>query len=402
MSKIDSPGRGIGNIDSKPEPEAPTTDAAGVSRRRFLKAGAMAGGAAILGGTPLASLAAEGSAGKNAADGLAITIAGYPVDHVKALAEGKVQVKGCNVTFQPGKIGDLNTHVFSGPQELEVTEIGLSPFMLAYANEGFRDYSLIPVFPIRLFRHKSVFVHADRGIEHPEDLKGRRVGTPGYSSTSLTWIRGFMQHEYGVKPEDVEWVVSAADSSAKDVGKVSKQESMVPDGVSISVGPEGKDESQLLVDGDVDALFHAAEPQAYAEGHPKIRRLFADSRATERDYFTRTGIFPIMHAVAMRNDVIDAHPWLPEAIFNAYSQAKQKQYAAMREQWIFGTLPWFGQELDETRALMSENFWPYGVDANRKTLDALFQYSYEQGLASKRLRVEDLFHPSSLHFSESS
>ncbi len=374
-----------------------------ITRREFLKSGGLAGGLMVLGGTSPATFASPPPMKREKAAGaLDITIAGYPFDHVQALIDGQVQVKGCNTTFRRGKIGDLNTHVFSGPRELEVTEIGLSPFMLAYANEGFRGYSLIPVFPLRLFRHKSVFVHADRGIERPEDLKGRRVGTPGYSSTSLTWIRGFMQHDYGVQPADIDWVVSAADSSAKDAGTVSKQESMVPEGISISVGPEGKDESDMLIDGDVDALFHAAEPKAFTEGHPKIKRLFADSRATERDYFARTGIFPIMHAVAMRNDVIDAHPWLPEAVFNAYSQAKQKQYAAMREQWIFGTLPWFGQELDETRALMSENFWPYGVDANRKTLDALFQYSYEQGLASKRLSVEDLFHPSSLQLSESS
>jgi 4,5-dihydroxyphthalate decarboxylase len=361
----------------------------------------MAGGATILGSTSLASLATGQSMQSGKASGaLNITIAGYPVDHVRALADGKIQVKGCNATFQPGKIGDLNTHVFSGPQELEVTEIGLAPFMLAYANEGFRDYSLIPVFPIRVFRHKSVFIHADRGIKRPEDLKGRRIGTSGYSTTSLTWIRGFMQHEYGVKPEDVEWVVSAADSSAKDAGKVSKQESALPEGILVSVGPEGKDESDMLVDGDVDALFHAAEPKAFTDGHPKVKRLFADSRAVERDYFARTGIFPIMHAVAMRNDVIDAHPWLPEAVFNAYCQAKQMQYESMREQWIFGTLPWFGQELEETRSLMGENFWPYGIDANRKTLDALFQYSFEQGLASRRVTVEDLFVPSSLNFNE--
>ncbi len=354
-----------------------------------------------MGGTSATRLAAAQPTKTDKTSGaLDITVAGYPFDHVRPLIDGQVQVQACNAAFQRGKIGDLNTHVFSGPQELEVTEIGLSPFMLAFANDSFRDYSLIPVFPLRLFRHKSVFIHADRGIERPGDLKGRRIGTPGYSSTSLTWIRGFMQHEYGVKPEDVEWVVSAADSSAKDAGKVSKQESIVPKGISISVGPEGKDESEMLVDGDVDALFHAGEPTAFTEGHAKIRRLFADSRAVERDYYARTGLFPIMHAVAMRNDVIDAHPWLPAAVFNAYSQAKQLQYEAMRMQWIFGTLPWFGQELEETRALMGENFWPYGIDANRKTLEALFQYSYEQGLAKKRLTVEELFHPASLGFTD--
>lgn len=371
------------------------------SRRDFLQLGTLAGSSIMLGGASLTQLASAEPTKRNKTTGaLDITIAGYSLDHVRALADGRVQVEGCNTTFKPGKIGDLNTHVFDGPQKLEVTEIGLSPFMLAYANQGFRDYSLIPVFPVRLFRHKSVFINTDRGIKHPEDLKGRRIGTPGYSSTSLTWIRGFMQHEYGIKPEDVEWVVSAVDSSAKDVGKVSKQESIVPEGISVSVGPEGKDESELLVDGDVDALFHAGEPKAFTDGHPKVRRLFADPRSTERDYFARTGIFPIMHAVAMRNDVIEAHPWLPEAVFNAYCQAKQVQYEVMQMGWVFSTMPWYGQELEETRALMGENFWPYGVEANRKTLEALFQYSYEQGLANKRLSIEELFHPSSLNFTD--
>jgi 4,5-dihydroxyphthalate decarboxylase len=312
-----------------------------------------------------------------------------------------VQVEGCTVQFQPGKIGDLNTHVFSGPQTLEVTEIGLVPFMLAYANDGFRDYSLLPVFTLRAFRHKSIFIHTERGITRPEDLTGRKVGTPGYSSTSLTWIRGLMSDEYGVKPEDIAWIVSAEDSSAKDAGSASEQENVLPDGVSITVGPQGKDESDLLLDGDVDALFHAVEPRAFAEGHPKVKRLFDDPRATERAYFEKTGIFPIMHAVAIRNDVIDAYPWLPEAVFSAYSRAKQLEYQAMQNRWIYGTLPWFGQEFEETREVMGENFWPYGLEPNRKTLNALSQYTYDQGLAKKRLQIDDLFHPSTIGFAES-
>lgn len=373
------------------------SDGAGLGRREFLKIGSVAGGAAVMGGCQVEpSAALDPPKPESAAAGLDITIAGYPVDHVQALADGRVQVEGCNVRFQNGKIGDLNTHVFSGTRKLEVTEIGLIPFILACANDGFREYSLIPVFPIRLFRHKSVFVHTDRGIRSPADLRGRRIGTPGYSSTSLTWIRGFMQHDYGVKPEEVEWVVSAADSSAADAGVVSKQENVIPDGISIRVGPAAKDESAMLLDGDVDALFHAAEPAAFRDGHPKIRRLFTDSRATERDYFQRTGIFPIMHAVAMRNDLIDAHPGLPAAVFKAYCMARQVQYDAMNMQWVFGTLPWFGQELEQTRRLMGDNFWPYGIEANRTALDALLQYSYEQRLAKKQLSVDALFHPAAI------
>ena len=371
------------------------------SRRGFLKSGTLAG-------ATLAAPAALGRSGagaetvsQSAVQELDITVAGYNYDHVKALIDGRVQVEGCTAQYQPGKIGDLNTHVFSGPRTLEVTEIGLIPFILAYANDSFRDYSLIPVFPLRIFRHKSIFVHADRGITRPEDLKGRKVGTPGYSSSSLTWIRGMMSDEYGVEPEDIEWVVSADDSSAKEVGATSKQENVLPDGVSITVGPQGKDESDLLVDGDVDALFHAIEPRAFVEGHPKVKRLFNDPRATEREYFSKTGIFPIMHAVAIRNDVIDANPWLPEAVFSAYSRSKQMEYESMQSRWISGTLPWFSQEFDETREAMGENFWPYGIEPNKATLNAMFRYAYDQGLAKKRLQIEDLFHPSAIGFSES-
>jgi 4,5-dihydroxyphthalate decarboxylase len=210
-----------------------------------------------------------------------------------------------------------------------------------------------------------------------------------------------MSDEYGVKPEDIEWVVSADDSSAKDAGKPSAQENVLPDGVSITVGPPGKDESDLLLDGDVDALFHAVEPKAYVEGHPKVKKLFDDPRATERAYFSKTGIFPIMHAVAIRNDLIDANPWLLEAAFSAYSLSKQMEYKAMQMGWAYRTLPWYGQELAETREAMGENFWPYGIEPNRKTLNAMLRYSYDQGLAKKRLQIEDLFHPASIAFTES-
>ena len=322
---------------------------------------------------------------------LDLSVAGYPFEHVRGLMDGRVSARGSVINFQVGKIGDLNTHIFSGPRTIDVTEIGLIPYILAFANDDFRAYSLLPVFPLRLFRHKSIFIRTDSGIDHPEDLKGRRVGTPGYSSTSLTWIRGMLRDEYGVRPEDIEWVVSAEDSSKKDSGNASAQEQMVPDGITLTTGPAGKDESDLLLDGHVDALFHAAEPRAFIEGNPKIRRLFTDPREVERDYFARTDIFPIMHAVAVRRDLIEANPWLPEAVFNAYSAAKKVSYQAMRDKWFLRTLPWFAQELDSTRQLMGQNFWPYGIGKNRKTLETLFRYAHEQGLARQRLEIDDIF-----------
>src|SRR5210317_961531 len=314
------------------------------SRRQFIKNSILAVGAA----SALATANAVPVKAATTPSKLSLIVSGYKLDRTEALIDGRVQVEGCDIKFEESGIGDINTNVFNGPQTLDVTEIGLHPFMLAYANEGFRDYSLLPIFPIRVFRHKSIFIRTDRGIKGPEDLRGKKVATPGFSSTSLTWLRGIVQHEYGVKPEEIQWVVSSKDSSAKAAGKVSKQESMVPQGLSVSKGPEGKDESDLLESGEVDALFHAAEPRAYVEGHPKVARLFPDFRKTERAYFTKTGIFPIMHAVAIRNNLVQQNPWLPKAVFDAYSKAKQLMYGQLKKiGWATISLPWAAQEIEE-------------------------------------------------------
>ena len=332
---------------------------------------------------------------------LKLSVGGYRLDRTAALFDGKVQIEGADATFTAEGIGDLNTQAFSGNGPHGLTEIGLHPFMLAHANSDIQDYALLPVFLLRQFRHKSIFVRTDAGITGPEDLKGRRIGTPGYSSSSLTWIRGIMEDEYGVSPNDVEWVTAKKDSSADAAGKVSAQETMVPEGISMAFGPEGMDESEMLLEGEVDALFHAATPAAYIDGDPRIARLFPDVRAVEQDYYKRTGIFPIMHVLAIRRDLAASEPWLAKAAFDAYVQAKQVAYQTKdRLTWATDMLPWYASELDATRALMGRNFYSYGMEGNRKTLETFFGYSHRQGLASRELTVEELFLPGSLEFTE--
>ena len=364
-----------------------------IDRRTLMKAPffAAAGYAAMKSGSLLA--------GSNQGT-LEIEAAGYPYKHVQALIDGAVSVESSKVDFKLDKIGDLNNHVFVGPRSRAFTEIGLAPFMLAYANDNFREYSLIPVFPLRVFRHKSIFVRSDSGFDNPSQLKGKRIATPGYSQTSLQWIRGIVQDEYGLRAEDVEWIVSAKDSAANLSGTVSKNENVFPDHLEVRTGPAGKDESELLLDGDVDALFHALEPKAFVQGDPRVRRLFKDVKQVEQDYYTKTGIFPIMHAVAVRNDLVKENPWLPAAVFNAYSDAKKIAYQKMQSGWYFETLPWFAQSLEDTKQVMGANFFPYGIEANRKALETLFRYSYEQGLAKRVLTIEELFEPSTLSLIE--
>jgi len=372
------------------------------SRRAFLKTTSVTAGTVGALGLSAGILAQEVGKPSTAAEGLPVKLAGYKYSRIQALLEGRATIEGCDLQFQPAKIGDMNSDVFSGAQSREVTEIGLHPFMLAYANDKFRDYTLLPIFPLRTFRHKSVFIRTDRGINKPHDLLGKRIATPNYSSSSLTWLRGIFEDEYGIAPRDVHWVASSADSSASLSGQTSKQENMLPEGVAIEQGVQGMDESQLLESGDVDALFHAVEPRAFTEGHPMIARLFPDYRSVEKAYFAKTGIFPIMHAVAIRKTTLNQYPWLAKAVFNAYSQAKEVDYQRMaKTASLMDSLPWYGQEFDETRALMGENYYSYGLKPNRKVLETFFRYSFEQGLSSRELTIEELFDPSSLEFVES-
>jgi 4,5-dihydroxyphthalate decarboxylase len=332
---------------------------------------------------------------------LPITVSSYLLDRTQALFNGTVKIEGTDARFKQGAIGDMNTAAFSGSGQNEISELGLHPFMLAHANDGFREYALLPVFLLRQFRHKSVFVRADAGIAKPEDLRGKRIGTPGYSSTSLTWIRGIFEDEYGLKPTEVEWVVAAKDSSAKEAGKISEQEIMLPSGITATSGTPGLDESELLLAGEVDALFHAATPAAYLQGDSRITRLFPDYRSVEQEYFGRTGIFPIMHTLAIRRDTAAEHPWLARAVFEAYSDAKTAAYRTKdRLTWVTDMLPWYSQELEDTQSLMGRNFYPYGIEKNRKALETLFRYSHNQGLANRVLTIDEVFLPGSLLFTE--
>jgi 4,5-dihydroxyphthalate decarboxylase len=329
-----------------------------------------------------------------------IKIGGYDYDRVRAIRDGRLGLDGFDVRFQPGNIYSLNRQVFGPQRTFEVSETGLIPYVMRYANEDFRAYTLIPVFISRTFRHRNIYVRTDRGIEKPEDLRGKRVATPGYAMSSHTWIRGILQDMYGVKPTDMQWVETTESS---DGGKLSSDYGafFLPEDFPIEKGPEGVDESEMIIAGDVDALVTAIEPKAYADGHPKVRRLFSNVKATEREYFQKTGVFPIMHAVAVRKDFAEAHPNLPQALFGLYSRAKQAAYADLETVGVLRvTLPWAHQELEDTRALMGDNYWKYGVEANRKELELVMRYTYEQGLVRRRLRVEEVFHPSTLELTE--
>lgn len=373
------------------------------TRRNFLKISTMGLGAGLI-GTLSSFDFLKGKSNKvtQNSDDIHLKMTGYDYPRLRAIYDKKVEIKNCTYDIKKsGGIGDMNTNAFTGPQSFDVTEIGMVPFILSYANDGFRDYSLLPMFPLRMFRHKSIFIRTDGDIKKPQQLIGKKIGTPGYSSSSLTWIRGMLQDEYGISPNDIHWVIANKDSSAGISGQVSKNENLIPKGITISKGTPGKDESELLLSGEVDALFHAIQPKAFVEGNPNITRLFKDSKKTEQEYFSKTGIFPIMHAVAVKKELLDNNPWLAESLFNAFSESKTMDYNFMTKLgWAYDTLPWYGQEYEETKKVMGINFWPYGIEANRLAIETLCRYCYEQGLINEEVKLEDLFHKTGLNLNE--
>ncbi len=329
--------------------------------------------------------------------GQSIIMAGYDYSRVKPLVDGKVIVKDCAFKYQVSGIGALNNHAFFGSQTRDVTELGLIPYLLAYANDGFDDYKLLPLPVLRVFRQRSVWVRTDGPINKPEDLRGKKVATVGYSSSGLTHIRGWLASEYGVMPNEIEWISTKKDSAANLTSGVSKYEKIVPDDITMEYAPEGEDESSLLLSGQVDAIFHPAEPKCFQERNPKVRRLFTDFKTEEQAYFSKTGIYPIMHTVAMKKSTIEANPWMPKAIFDAYCKAKAMDLKHMQLLgWAYDSLPWYGQEFDNTLNQLGSNFYPYGMEGSAKAYDAAFNFVYDQGLAKRKINIEDVFEKSTL------
>lgn len=323
---------------------------------------------------------------------LPITIATWDYDRVRMLADGRVRVEGCDVNFITMPVEEILERAFFH-REFDVAEIGFSPYLIALSR-GVAPYVAIPAFLSRMFRHSAIYIRADSGIESPADLKGKRVGVPEYQMSAAMWVRGLLHDEFGVAAADIDWVQGGLETP----GRRDKFPLNLPDGFPLVSAANGKTLSQLLVEGALDAVISARQPSCFVAGHPLVRRLFPDYRAAERDYFRRTGVFPIMHAVGIRRDVAGKHPWLPASVYKAFVQAKRLADAEFSEVTALKIgLPWLTAEFDATREVMGNDFWSCGVEPNRKTLELMARYSYEQGLAVRPISVEEMFAPSTLH-----
>ena len=320
---------------------------------------------------------------------LNLSLAVGPYDRTRALIDGAVQIDGVNaigMTLSPEEI------FFRALRhaEFDICELSLSSFTVK-TSQGGGPYVGVPAFVSRAFRHTSIYVRTDR-IKKPEDLKGRRVGVPEYQLTANVWARAILEDDYGVKPSDIHWIRGGIE----DADRPEKISITLPKDVKLENGPPGKTISAMLADGDIDG-FIAPRPPSLPKNTPNVGWLFPDPVAAAKDYFKRTGIFPIMHLVGVRRTIAEEHPWLPGAVFKAFSQAKDVGLEFLSDTSATKvTLPFVEERLAEARALMGEDFWSYGVEENRKTLENFLKHHHSQGLSSRLVTPEELFHPGTL------
>lgn len=309
---------------------------------------------------------------------ISLTLACQNHDHTRALVDGSVTVAGVDLrVVNVSPPSQIFLRMLDN-EEFDVSEMSLSNYMIAL-DGGDRRFVGIPVFPSRIFRHSYVWINTKAGIERPQDLKGKRVGIADYSMTALLFTRGFLQHQYGVRPADIHWFRRRREHVSI----------ALPEGVRID--SIGKDETLdgLLDQGKLDALAVTQPPRGFLEGSPNIRRLFANPRDVEADYYRQTKIFPIMHTVVMRRAIYEKQPSLAVELARGFQSAKEKAYERMDEKLY--AMPWLNLDLEFARSIMGRDICAYGVNASLPTLEGSTLYSFEQGLTRRELKVEELF-----------
>ena len=309
-------------------------------------------------------------------------------DRNRALFDGRVQIDGCDPVYMLLSPEEMFFRAMRS-RDFDITELSFSSYLVKHSR-GDCPYIAVPVFLSRAFRHTSIYVRKDR-IRRPEDLKGRRIGIPEYQLTAIVWARSILQDDYGISPEDVTWVRGGIDTP----GRPEKIKIELPSDVRIESAPEDKTISDLLHEGEIDGFIAPRPPSGAAARNPNVAWLFDDPTAVAKDYYRRTGIFPIMHVVGIRKELAQQHRWLPGAVFKAFSESKARALELLEDTSATKvTLPFVEEQLKAARSTMGEDFWAYGVDAARPTLEAFLHHHHAQGLSSRKVALEELFDPS--------
>jgi len=317
---------------------------------------------------------------------LQLSLSCWDYDRTRALQNGDVKVKGIDLIYLPNEAEETFWRMVRH-QEFDISEMSMSSYMIGM-DKYECDYRAIPVFPSRVFRHSSIFINADSGICRPEDLKGKKIGVPEYQITASLWIRGILRDEYGVNPEEVIWYQGGEEQP----GRVEKLKIELPENIELHYIGENQTLNEMLLNGEIDALITARAPSSFITHPHKIKRLFENYKEVEQEYYKKTGIFPIMHTIVIKKEILEKYPWVAQNLYQAFEEAKKKCFSDLNQTVALKTsLPWLNHHMQETKGVMGEMFWPYGIEENRHTLEKMVEYSYNQGLISKKFNLEDLF-----------
>jgi 4,5-dihydroxyphthalate decarboxylase len=311
---------------------------------------------------------------------LKLTLACGNYDRTRALIDGVIQPEGIDLNYIPLGPGEIFWRMLNN-EEFDASEMSLSTYTIL-RSQGDTRFTALPVFPSRVFRHGCIYVHAGAGIQRPEDLKSKRIGVGDYQMTAAVWVRGLLQHEYHVSPEDVEWVLAAPVCAGIKL----------PERVSISHIEAGQTLEQKLESGEIDALASVVMPKALFAEKPVVKRLISNYREVETDYYRRTGIFPIMHTFVVKTDLFQREPWVALSLYKAFVQAKELNFKRLYDtNALVVSLPWLVDDIESTRRIFGPELWDYSIEGSRPTLEAFVQYLDEQKLVRRPMKIEELF-----------
>jgi 4,5-dihydroxyphthalate decarboxylase len=319
---------------------------------------------------------------------LKLKLACNDYDRTRALIDGRVKPDGIELDISVLKPRELFPRMLDD-QEFDVSELSLGSYASLVAR-GSSPFVAIPVPLSKVFRHDAIYVRKGAGIERPQDLRGKRVATTQYGATAAVTIRGLLSDEYGIAPSDLRWFVGGLNTpTEKPLIPLN-----LPKDLSLEFLEPGRTLEAMLAAGELDALFSILIPQLFLDSSPKIARMFPDFKTVEQDYFRRTRIFPVMHIVAIKKDVYSENPWIAKNLYRAFCEARDIAVEPLYDtDALVVALPWLIDHIGENWCIFGKDFWAYGIEPNRPAFDALCRWVHEQGLAPRRVTVEELFVP---------
>jgi 4,5-dihydroxyphthalate decarboxylase len=314
-----------------------------------------------------------------------MTLACGPYDRTQAIMDGVVRPEGIDLTYLPLQPAEIFWRQLQY-KEFDISEMSMSNYTSTLMQPN-PPFIAIPVFPSRVFRHAYFFYNPESGIKSPKDFEGRRGGVPEYSMTAAVYMRGLLQHEYGVNLKSIRWLQGRADRLGRKL----------PSDIHVEQAPPGTELGDLVENGELDFMMTANNPLAFRRGSPGCVRMFPDYVELEKDYYKRTKIYPIMHTVVIKREIYDRDPWVALSLYKAFLAAKERCYRMLTETGSpKASFAWLQPMIEEEQRIFGPDWYSYGVEANRPTLEALTQYTFEHGLTDRQMKVEELFAPSTL------